>query len=324
MEYSPNLSIIIPAYNVKAYIRQAVESALRQSWKQMEIIIIDDGSTDGTLGALDTLDDPRLRRVRQVHAGLAAARNAGIRAARGEYLGFLDGDDLWASTKADRHLLFFRNHPEIDLTFSFAWIIDGSGLKIAPLRPGVSGILSFQDLLIECPHCNAILRREAIDRAGFFDTSLVASEDLDMWLRIAKQRERNIYCIPEFLAFYRRRKGQLTEDWPRMNEAWMQLFEKLYPLVPEEFHKSVMRAHQTRYRYYASLAYGKKRYGEAIGLLQTSIRHAPWKAIWDIRMWFLTAACLSGILLPSKVHQSLRKGIAWSRRSLQRRNLQTD
>ncbi len=113
MEYSPNLSIIIPAYNVKAYIRQAVESALRQSWKQMEIIIIDDGSTDGTLGALDTLDDPRLRRVRQVHAGLAAARNAGIRAARGEYLGFLDGDDLWASTKADRHLLFFRNHPQI-------------------------------------------------------------------------------------------------------------------------------------------------------------------------------------------------------------------
>jgi hypothetical protein len=313
MEKTPILSVIIPAYNVAAYIRQAVDSALRQSWNELEIIVVDDGSTDGTMDALHDIEDRRLRRVWQDHAGLAAARNSGIQTARGAYLGFLDGDDLWAKTKAERHISFFRDHPEIDLTFSYACLIDELGLEIAPIKSGCSREISFQTLLIECP-LFAVLKREAIERAGLFDTSLVASEDLDMWLRIAMQRRGNISCIPEFLAFYRRRAGQLTGDLHRLEEAWQQLFEKYSHLAPEEIRESADKAHQARCRYYASLAYDDKQYTEAFCFLRNSLGYAPWNALVNARTWVLIAACLSGSLLPSTVHESLKHRVAWWRR----------
>jgi glycosyltransferase involved in cell wall biosynthesis len=313
MEKTPILSVIIPAYNVEAYIRQAVESALRQSWDALEIIVVDDGSTDGTMEALHDIDDYRLHRVWQAHAGLAAARNSGIQAARGAYLGFLDGDDLWTQTKAERHFIFFRDHPEIDVTFSYAWIIDELGLEVAPFKSSTSGEISFQDLLIGCPHCNAILRRDVIERAGLFDIGLVGAEDLDMWLRIAMQRRGNIYCIPEFLAFYRRRADQLSGDWHREEKAWQQLFEKFIHLAPEEIRRSEEKAHQARYRYYAFLAYEKKRYGEAFCFLRTSLQYAPWNALVNGQTWSLIAASLSGTLLPESAHRFLKHGAAWWR-----------
>ena len=319
MEETPTLSVIVPAYNIKGYIRQAVESALRQTWRELEVIVVDDGSSDGTLEGLHDIGDHRLRRILQAHAGLAAARNTGIQAAKGRYLGFLDGDDLWARTKAERHLSFLRDHPEIDVTFSYAFMIDESGREIAAIESRPAGVVSFQDLLIDCPHCSAVVRREALERAGPFDTGLLGSEDLDMWLRIARQRSGNMYCIPEFLAFYRRRGGQLSADWRREKESWQQLYEKFSRLAPEEIRIGEDRANHARHRYYAFLAYEKKRYGEALHLLQQSVRFAPWEALFDGRTWSLTAACLSGCLLPPGIHQFLRHRTAqWRSRSRER------
>ena len=311
MNSIPTLSVIIPAYNVKPYIHEAVESALTQSFTDLEVIVVDDGSTDGTMEALQSFNDPRLRRIEQLHAGLASTRNSGIQVARGTYLGFLDGDDLWAENKAERHLEFLRNHPEVDLTFSFARMIDESGKQLSP-RSDTRGEICFQDLLIRCPHCNAVLRRETIERAGLFDPDLAGSEDLDVWLRIAMQRKGNIYCIPEFLAFYRRRAGQLTGDLKHEQEAWQQLLQKLSRLAPDEMQKSEKPANQARYRYYSFLAYEKKQYGKAFHLLVTSLRYGPWNGLLNGQTWGLIGAFLSGSILPDSFHQYLKhKASLW-------------
>ena len=318
MAGSPTLSIIIPAYNVESFIRPSVESALRQSWTDLEVIVVDDGSTDGTMEALRDIEDPRLNRVRTTHSGLASARNSGIQAASGAFIGLLDGDDLWAQTKAQRHLELLHEHPEVDLTFSNAWMMDASGRCLAPLKSYGNAKISFEDLFIECPHCSAVVRREAIIRAGLFDTSLRVFEDLDLWLRIALQREGNVCCIGEYLAFYRRRAGQLTEDWKLLDRAWRQLGGKLSGPAAEKIENCRKRANQVRYRHYAFLEYEKKRYREALRLLLRSLRQASRSGWFERSTWSLVGACAAGMLLPVRFHQFLRGAMGVCRSQIHR------
>ena len=127
MPAAPSVSVIVPAYNVAPYIRQAVESALRQTLTSLEVILVDDGSTDGTIAQLSGLGDQRLRPIRREHAGVCASRNTGAALARGPYLGFLDGDDVWLPDKLRRHVAVLEAHPEIDLTSSLSRVIDEAG-----------------------------------------------------------------------------------------------------------------------------------------------------------------------------------------------------
>jgi glycosyltransferase involved in cell wall biosynthesis len=315
MDSKPVLSVIVPAYNVKSYISQAVESALSQSLADLEVIVVDDGSTDGTMETLRDIADPRLRRIHKTHAGLAAARNTAIGASRGAFIGLLDGDDLWSKEKAKRHIRFLRSHPEIDLTFSCALNIDESGLEISP-RSDKCGVLYFRDLLTRYPHCSAVFRREVIERAGLFDESLAGAEDLDLWLRIALQRYGSIYCIPDCLASYRRRKNQLTADLKREQEAWQQLLHKFSRLAPDEICAFEKQANRMRYRYYSLLAYEQKEYHESCRLLLKSLRHSLLNSLRESETWSLAAAITSGAILPDSFHQFLRRWTAVLRHRL--------
>ena len=104
---SPLVSTVIPAYNAGRFINETIESALRQTLGDFEIVVIDDGSTDDTTARVRSFGDRRLRLIERPHRGAPAALNAAIGAARGKYIGFLDHDDLWAPEKLDRHVRFF-------------------------------------------------------------------------------------------------------------------------------------------------------------------------------------------------------------------------
>src|ERR1700691_3917251 len=127
MTYRHLASVVMPAYNVAPFIRESVESVLCQTFSNFELIVVDDGSTDGTSDQLSSLIDPRLHIVRQANSGSSSARNNGIRFASGQYIGFLDADDLWMPNKLEAHIRFLDEHPEIDLTFSRSQIIDELG-----------------------------------------------------------------------------------------------------------------------------------------------------------------------------------------------------
>ena len=159
------ISVIIPAYNVADFVREAVHSALAQTRADIEVIVVDDGSTDGSADTLGDLDDPRLRVIRESHGGSAAARNAGLRLASGELVAFLDADDRWAPQNLERQSAFLENHPEVDMTFGHSLVVDEAGHSLGFKSSSCDGPVSLAQLLRTNEIGNGsclLLRREAL------------------------------------------------------------------------------------------------------------------------------------------------------------------
>jgi len=307
----PSVTVVVPAYNVASYIREAVESALAQTVSNIEVLVIDDGSTDGTADRLEGFDDPRLMVLWQPNGGLASARNAGIRSASAEFLAFLDGDDLWLPDKLEHHLASFAVHPEADVTYSLSKTIDDNGREIGFIVPHRGGEISYRELLVENVLRNgsaAVLRTRVFEEAGWFDSDLVASTDLDMWLRIAALRPRNIVCIPRSLTLYRRHPAQTTSDWRRMRKAWIQVLEKSRERTPKVVRELESKASSDKHVYFAYIAYEREDYRGALGLLWDSLKMSPLEVLRRIRPWLLFLACISGFILPRAAHRRL---IGW-------------
>ena len=225
----PQVTVVMPAYNVAPFILESVESVLGQFSRDLELIVVDDGSVDGTLDRLLAVKDPRLMVIRQVNGGSSSARNSGIQLASGDYIGFIDADDLWLPNKLETHISFLEQHPEVDLTFSRSELIEEDGKATGRTSAAVSGEVSFQDLLMENVVNNGsavLMRRKALDMAGHFDTELRACVDWDLWLRVGMLRAHNIVCVDGLLTKYRMRSGQITKDWRRMEAGWNKMFDK--------------------------------------------------------------------------------------------------
>jgi glycosyltransferase involved in cell wall biosynthesis len=145
----PLVSVVIPAYNAGAFIDASVGSALSQTAGDMEVIIVDDGSTDGTPDRLRSWNDPRLMVITQTHQGLASALNTGIASSRGAYVGFLDADDVWLPGKLVRHIQLLQERPDVDVTFSWVRAVDVSGKPIRWHCPSWRGTVSLPQLLAD-------------------------------------------------------------------------------------------------------------------------------------------------------------------------------
>lgn len=133
----PKVSVVIPAFNALRYLPRTVDSALAQSFGDFEVLIVDDESTDGTADWVRTIADRRVRLLEQKNQGAAAARNAGIRQARGEYIAFLDADDLWEPAKLERQVACLDARPEVGVVYTWVRVIDQDGEPTGSLyRPG--------------------------------------------------------------------------------------------------------------------------------------------------------------------------------------------
>ena len=185
------ISVIIPTYNCAAYLPEALESVWRQTRRDFEIVVVDDGSTDDTDRVLQPWRE-RIVYLRQANAGVAAARNAGVRLSRGEYVAFLDADDLWMPEKLERTVGALERCPEAALACTDFSVIaaDGSiaSSYFARIPAPRSGMV-FDDLLRECFvfTSTVVVRRAALDVAGEFDTTISYADDFKMWLRVARE-----------------------------------------------------------------------------------------------------------------------------------------
>ena len=211
------VSVIIPAYNAEAYIGDAVESALRQTYTDIEIIVVDDGSTDGTSDRLRAFGD-RIVVHRQSNAGVAAARNRGARAANGEWLAFLDADDEWLPEKLDRQLAARPQHMAYTDRFNV-----GARGELPDIQSDVTpmhGVDLFLPLLLEgnfITASSALVRRRVFESTGGFFEGLHGTEDWDLWVRIAARHD--IDFVPAPLVNYRFHAGGISRNYRRM---WVQ------------------------------------------------------------------------------------------------------
>ena len=205
-------SVVIPTYNRAATIGRAIESALSQTRPHFEIILVNDGSTDHTEEAIKPYRD-RIRYISQDNRGSASARNRGILEGSGNYIAFLDSDDLWYPKKLERVEIAIREYPEAGLFYSDSNVIDGNGrLMWVHKCPHIIGSAYQKFLESDFVSTSAVVvRRNCFDGVGVFSESLTGCEDWDMWIRLSRQFS-SIH-IPEVLsAFSWRTSGARSTD----------------------------------------------------------------------------------------------------------------
>ena len=183
---NPEVSVILPTYNRGWILKEAIDSVLTQDFRDFELIVVDDGSTDNTPQILDSYHQD-LMVVRQPNRGVSAARNRGIAAAGGGLIAFLDSDDLWLPRKLSSQVVFFNSNPEavINQTEEI-WIRNGVRVNPKTRHHKPSGMIFEQSLALCLVSPSAVMmKRSLFDAVGLFDEDLPACEDYDLWLRIS-------------------------------------------------------------------------------------------------------------------------------------------
>ncbi|WP_226596280.1 glycosyltransferase family 2 protein [Marinobacter nauticus] len=233
MSSNPLVSVITPTFNRADYLPFAVESVLSQSVPDFELIVIDDGSTDGTAELTERyLADSRIRYLKQENQGQSVARNRGIAEARGQFICFLDSDNAWVSTKLKTSLKAFEEHPEADIVYGDFITIDGEGHEHGVNRMArYSGRITPQLLRDNFVSMNTTMtRKRCFDEMGGFDSADRLAEDYGLWLRFST-RYQFLY-VPAVLGYYRVMENQISSDKEsrfRANEQLVQSFLKAYP-----------------------------------------------------------------------------------------------
>jgi glycosyltransferase involved in cell wall biosynthesis len=207
----PNVSVIIPVFNGAGYIEKAIESVLTQTYQDLELIIVDDGSNDDTANIVKSYEDDRIIYIFQKNSGVSAARNLGIQVSRAKFIAFLDSDDWWLPTKLEKQLECFKTFPEAGFIYCATNVVDRLGNLEAYLPTKPNG--QILDILLMgnfAPPSTVITRRVVLENAGFFDENLPVAEDWDLWLRIGALY--SLASVPEPLVSRIERPDSLGKD----------------------------------------------------------------------------------------------------------------
>lgn len=215
----PKVSVVIPTYNSIAYLPTTVQSVLQQTFTDWELIIVNDGSTDQTVEWVKTVADPRVRLISQANAGVAEARNTGLHHAQGEYIAFLDADDVWEPTKLEKQVPLLDRDPQVGLVDTAAQWIDHHDYLLDHCHPPtISGNVWPWILEANTLSCGstALVRRVCFEALGGFDQAVSPAEDWDMWIRIATCYR--FAAVDEILVYYRQHPASASRNYTLMEQ----------------------------------------------------------------------------------------------------------
>ena len=235
----PLVSIVTPVYNGSQYLSEAIESALAQTYKNFELLIVNDGSTDNSKSIISAyLSNPKIRYFEQQNAGVAAARNLALRYANGKYIGFLDQDDLWLPDKLSTQIEFLKTNQEIAFVHSRQDYIQADGTPIADYpKDWISDLHGkcFTELFRRnrIAVLTVLLRKSVIDDIGFFNETVSRADDYELWLRICSKYPLGFQ--DKKLALYRCHDTNASRDYIEMEQAELNALETLYKKNKEAF-----------------------------------------------------------------------------------------
>jgi glycosyltransferase involved in cell wall biosynthesis len=248
---APRFSVVIAAYNAERMIAAAVRSVLAQTCAELELIVVDDGSTDRTAAVVGGFDDPRVRLLAQSNRGPAAARNAGIAAAAGVYIGFLDSDDLWMPDYLELtgSALDAADNPGFAYTDAYVFD-DGSGrvrrqTAMERMEPPVPPPADRDRFLLELLQRNFVyvsttVPKRVLDQVGGYDPTLSGAADYELWMRITAAGYTPVW-VPGQHALYRQHAGQMHFDLVKMARDVAAAYGKLSSVaLPSDAHREVL------------------------------------------------------------------------------------
>ncbi len=275
----PWVSVIVPCYNHAHYLTSAINSILAQTFHDWEAIIIDDGSVDNTREIATEFADPRLHYIYQENQGLSTARNTGIHAAGGEYLAFLDADDMWEPEFLSRCVDVLRADPSLVGVYTCALYVDEQG----DVLPQPCGIVvppqSFRKQLLEggfFPVHAAVVRCDVVYEAGLFDPRLIGVADWDLWLSIAARH--SLYGIDSPLARYRVVANSMSMQSAQMHQHRLIVLEKHFGAAEGNIVTWTLEKRRAYGYVYRATAYDylqQQRPDESWSYLQRAVKYWP-------------------------------------------------
>ncbi|WP_055076715.1 glycosyltransferase family 2 protein [Pseudanabaena sp. 'Roaring Creek'] len=317
----PKVSVIMPVYNVEKYIAETIGSVLAQTFTDFELLVIDDESKDQSIEICEGFTDARIQIIHQKNRGLAGARNTGIRHAKGEYLAFLDSDDVWRSQKLEKHVQHLDANPAIGVSFCSSEFIDDDSQPLGNYQ--IPQIKNITPELVLCrnPISNGsvpVIRKavfqdiEFIDNfygteeKFYFDDRFRQSEDIECWIRIVLTTKWKLEGIPEALTLYRVNSGGLSANMMKQLDSWEKAIAKTRTYAPKFLAQweSLARAYQLRYLARRAIRNQDRQAG--VALVNRALA-SNWKIlIYEPRRTFLTIfAAYSIWILPRGLYNSI-------------------
>ena len=305
----PTVSIILPTFNRLKYLREAVESVFQQTFQDWELLVVDDGSGAQTQAYLATLERlPRIKSIRLAHTGNPpAVRNAALRVATGEYIAFLDSDDVWLPNKLETQIASLRSRTSRKWSYAGFVMVDGARNPLTGARavgcPAIDGWVLDRLLKMEAiiTQSSVVARRELIDKVGGYDEELPICGDYELWLRLALESE--VDCIDEPLVIVRRHNEHYCDDVTAC-EDFRRALEKVHRSGIAAHLDSVLR--RRRAIACATLAKSHAVSGNRIPALSALLSSAHYS--WRYRQWWLGAIAVTArVLAPSSVREAARR-----------------
>lgn len=262
----PLVSVLMPVYNARATLESAIKSVLNQSYEHLELILIDDGSTDGSPKIAKDLSDNRVRIVVQKeNRGTAHVQNIGFKLLEGEIVALHDSDDLWHPDKLKRHVDHLMNNAEIDVSFSYSQMINAQGGLIRNVQKFSQEAIHAEQILCRHPvgnGSNAVFRRHLLAKTWtafsyIVDERLGPSHDIEMWFRIHSLTNCRFGVLPEVLTFYRISDGSYSSDLRRKEADFSHLLELAKIYAPQTIFDLSRKATAFHNRYLARRAFAR-------------------------------------------------------------------
>lgn len=300
----PAISVIIPVYNAERTILETIQSVQQQTFSDFELVVINDGSTDRTLELLDTIKDYRLKVFSYSNGGLSVARNRGIALATGEFITFLDADDLWTYDKLELQLRALQQHPEAGVAYSWTCNMSEKGESFFEGKSVLFEGNVYPHLLLTnfiANGSNILIRRQAIESVGEFDPTLAPCADWDFYLRLASRWTFVVVPKPQIL--YRQSSGSMSSKIEVMQKEALLVLERAFQSAPSELRHLKKHSQANVYRYLTGLCLANANNAEQVKLasqkLQMGIRLYPQILLERIVQRYILKLLIMQVLSPN-------------------------